>query len=151
MKKIIGITVAGLLVYMALAFASATKLAPSGTPRWVLVASLWVLGIIAAAVVVWFLSRRAKQDGQPAGQSEPAAQATEIDLLVRAAEAKLVSARAGHIGSLPAILLIGEPGSTKTTTILHSGLEPELLAGQVQQDANVVPTQPLTSGWLDAS
>jgi type VI secretion system protein ImpL len=36
---------------------------------------------------------------------------------------------------------MGEPGSAKTSIVLHSGLEPELLAGQTVQDKAPVPTR----------
>ena len=51
------------------------------------------------------------------------------------------------LGNLPAIFLIGEAGTTKTSTMMHSGLEPELIAGQVYQDTNVVPTR-LANVWF---
>ena len=35
---------------------------------------------------------------------------------------------------------MGDPGSTKTTVIIHSALDPELLAGQVYRDSDVLPT-----------
>ena len=60
MKKILTMTVAGLLVYMSAATLLGYLL-PTGTRRWILIGALWLVGIIAAAVVVWFLSRREKQ------------------------------------------------------------------------------------------
>ncbi len=49
--------------------------------------------------------------------------------------------------NLPAFLIVGPPGSGKTSVMLHSGLEPELLAGQVYQGARVAPTATLNI-WL---
>jgi type VI secretion system protein ImpL len=60
------------------------------------------------------------------------------------AEKKLASAqlaKGARICNLPAILLLGEASSTKTTTMLHSGLEPELLAGQVYEHGNITATR----------
>ena len=148
MKKILMMTVAGLLVYMSAATLLGYLL-PTGTRRWILIGALWVVGIIAAAVVVWFLSRREKQAAakEEAAASPAGAESGEIEALIREAEGKLTSARAGKIGTLPGIFLIGESGSTKTSTVVHSGLEPELLAGQVYQNSNVVPT-PAVNLWL---
>ena len=109
---------------------------PSGTRRWVLIGILWLLGILAAAAVVWFLARKQKEKAAAADAGRSGADTGEIEALVKAAESKLAAARAGKIGSLPAIFVIGEPGSTKTSTVVHSGLEAELLAGQVYQDTN---------------
>ncbi|HXB72185.1 MAG TPA: ImcF-related family protein [Candidatus Acidoferrales bacterium] len=146
MKKIIGISVAGLLVYLAISFFVASLAVPSGNRRWVLIGVLWLLGILAAAAVVWFLSGKNKQK-EAAGDADTGEDADEIDALVKAAQMKLTAARAGALGGLPAIFLIGEPGSTKTSTVVHSGIEAELLAGQVYQDTSVVPTSFLNL-WL---
>jgi type VI secretion system protein ImpL len=45
------------------------------------------------------------------------------------------------LSNLPVVFVIGEPGSTKTSTLLNSGLDPELLAGNVYQDNAVTPTR----------
>jgi type VI secretion system protein ImpL len=67
----------------------------------------------------------------------------EVNALIQEAEVKLAAAKqagGGKAGSLPVYLLLGEAGSAKTSVMLHSGLEPELLAGQVYQGGNVAPT-----------
>lgn len=150
MKKTITVSVAGLLVYAALAALMTHAVLPPGTRRWVLTGLLWLLGAIAAVAVMWFLGRREKgAAGAPTASPTGAggAESGEIDALVREAEAKLASARVGKIGTLPGIFLIGEPGSTKTSTVVHCGLEPELLAGQVYQENTVTPT-PSANLWL---
>jgi type VI secretion system protein ImpL len=48
---------------------------------------------------------------------------------------------------LPLFLLGGTEGAGKTSTFLKSGLEAELLAGQVFRDANIVPTR-LANLWF---
>ena len=67
----------------------------------------------------------------------------EINALIQEAEAKLAAGKqagGAKTASLPVYLLLGETGSAKTSVMLHSGLEPELLAGQVYQGGNVAPT-----------
>ena len=149
MKKYMMISLAGLLVYMAAAALVAKLALPSGTRMWVLIGILWLVGIIAAIVAVWFLSRREKQEkAQPdAAGGAAGAESGQIDALIHEAEAKLAAARVGKIGTLPGIFLIGESGATKTSTVIHSGLEPELLAGQVYQQNTVVPT-PFANLWM---
>ncbi|HWB83596.1 MAG TPA: ImcF-related family protein [Bryobacteraceae bacterium] len=105
-----------------------------------------VLVALIALTIVWFLQRRkrkkqlaAAQAGEPAGPG-----GDEIDLLIRDAENKLSAAKletGGRVAHLPVYLLLGDAGSTKTSVMLHSGLEPELVAGQVYQNSNVVPTR----------
>ncbi len=68
----------------------------------------------------------------------------EISILIGEANNKLSAAKAepnARVANLPVFLLLGETGSTKTSVMLHSGLDPELLAGQFQQNENVVPTR----------
>ena len=75
----------------------------------------------------WF-DRKVKREESGAGV---AAAGTEIDVLLREADRKLKASRAASttIASMPVIFILGESGSAKTSVILHSGLEPELLAG----------------------
>ncbi len=41
----------------------------------------------------------------------------------------------------PVLFLVGDTGSTKTSVMVNAGLEPELLAGLVYHDKNLVPTR----------
>jgi type VI secretion system protein ImpL len=110
-----------------------------------------VLAVILVAlivlVVVYLLQRR-KRARLAAAEGEAAASgggaADEISLLIKEAESRLSAAKLEHgarVGNLPVYLLMGDPGSTKTSVMLHSGLEHELLAGQVYQNNNVVSTR----------
>jgi len=67
----------------------------------------------------------------------------EIDSLVRDAESRWLHPtwQGAKLSNLPVVFVIGEPGSTKTSTLLNSGLDPELLAGNVYQDNAVAPTR----------
>jgi type VI secretion system protein ImpL len=133
---------------MAMTFLLANVLKLTGTNYWIVMAVFLVFGLIAAAVIVWFYSKAEKKAGSdaPASADAPGG-AGEIDLMIREAEAKLAAAKLPPIGNTPVILVIGDPGSTKTSTIVHSGLEPELLAGQVYQETTIVPTRS-TNVWL---
>ncbi len=51
-----------------------------------------------------------------------------------------------RVVNLPVFMLLGETGSAKTSVMLHSGLDPELLAGQVYQQGNVTPPAARISG-----
>jgi type VI secretion system protein ImpL len=63
---------------------------------------------------------------------------------MREAESRLQASSLGRharLGNLPALFLLGESGSAKTSVIQHSGLEAELLAGHTGQDKVPVPTR----------
>ncbi len=107
-----------------------------------LAVSLTVLGI------TWFVrkrkERKAAAAAAAAGGEIVAPGGDEVSVLIHEAELKLAAAKLEHgpkVGGLPVFLIMGEPGTTKTSVMLHSGLEPELLAGQVYQAGNVAPTR----------
>jgi len=65
-----------------------------------------------------------------------------------ARSSKLASQRVKtRLTDLPLYILMGPEGAGKTTALLQSGLEPELLAGQVFRDDTVLPTQ-LCNLWF---
>jgi type VI secretion system protein ImpL len=102
-----------------------------------------VVVLIVLVILFYLRKKKAKAAADRAGQ--PAAPgADEIALLARAAEAKLSASKIEHgakIGDLPVYILMGESGGAKTSVMLHCGLDPELLAGQVYQNADVAPTR----------
>lgn len=95
---------------------------------------------VAAAVAVFFAQRG--MVSAPASGAE-ARDAAELTTLIRDAEQRLVSsqrASAKSLDTIPLLYILGGANSAKTTTLLHSGLDPELLAGQLYRDKNVIPT-----------
>lgn len=120
--------------------------------------ALSVLGLTGSALFYslqqkWQARGQGQQQGAGASSSGGAAAAApageagagDVDLVVRDAEAKLAAAKLGDgkgLSGMPVIFLLGDQGSTKTTLFMHSGLEPELLSGQVhQQDNTIAPTR----------
>lgn len=136
----IGFVVAGLII------ASVIHLHHSSF--WILVGVFGALGLIGAGVLLWWWGAKAGGEADQAGAGLAGEQ--EIDLFIRHADEKLRLSRLGRnpsIGKLPVILLTGETGSGKTTAVQWSGLDPELLAGQVSQDGKIAPTRS-TNVWL---
>src|SRR5262249_24849643 len=110
--------------------------------------SLTVLGLISAGLLLWFLRHTLRT---PA----PASPAGSVEAILAAARAHLETSKraAGtspSFGALPVLLVIGPAGSTKTTTIVRSGLDPELLAGDVFRGETVTPT-PTINLWYAQS
>lgn len=139
-----GITAGLLVLYLVLVWFIGTWLHPPGSGIWILRGALAVIGLIAAGSFLWFYrkSKAAEAGAQPAaGQGAPV---QDIDLLVNEAIRRLKTspmAKGANLGNLPLVFLLGDPGSTKTSTIVHSALDPELLAGHVYQDNNILPTR----------
>ena len=91
--------------------------------------------LLIALIVVYLLQQKKKKKARAAQADEPVGPGgDEISLLIAEANNKLAAAKAepnARVGNLPVYILLGETGSAKTSVMLHSGLDPELLAGQV--------------------
>jgi type VI secretion system protein ImpL len=104
-----------------------------------------IFGFVLLAVIVlallWFFQR--KKAKAAADATDPGGAGNEeIDALVREAERRLAASKQGdRLGNLPVFFLAGDTGSTKTSVMINAGLEPELLAGLVYRDNNLVPTR----------
>jgi type VI secretion system protein ImpL len=115
----------------------------------------WILRLVLTAIgaaVIGYIAYRKDQQNREAAEAEEGegdggvpvdASNDEIDAAVVAAQQRLTGAKlagGGKIGTLPAVLLFGPEGSTKTTTVVRAGVEPELLAGEVFHGDQIVPT-----------
>lgn len=133
------------LLSVGLAWAAGPLLHVQGTALMILRVLLVLLGIAAATVILILHFRKQKREGSTKNIQGN----TELDALLRDAEKKLASAQrtgAKTIDSLPLLYVLGEANSAKTTTVLKSGLDPELLAGQIYRDQDIVAT-PVTNLW----
>ena len=110
---------------------------------------LVLLGLVVAGALVWYRQRQKKSVRASNGE---AVDTTPVDDLLRQADARLAgSPQSGvkHLRDLPLLYVLGESGSAKTTAVIKSGLEPELLAGQVYRDKVVVPTE-VANAWYSS-
>ncbi len=101
-----------------------------------------LVALIVLVIVYFVRKKKAKAAAEAVEGAAPGGD--EISLIVYAADAKLSGAKlaeGARVANLPVYLLVGQPGSTKTSVMVHSGLDPELLAGQVYQNADIVPTR----------
>jgi type VI secretion system protein ImpL len=140
------ITGGALAVYFALVWFLGTLFGLKGSDLWILRAGLSLIGLIAAGAYHWYrwknLAARVSKPGV-AGVS-PGRPSGEIEAVLREAEARLASSEAGRkatLSGMPVFLFIGQEGSAKTSVIVNSGLDPELLAGQVYQENLIAPTR----------
>jgi type VI secretion system protein ImpL len=139
--------VTGLLlaIYAVAVWFLGSVLGHGTTDRWVVRASLWVLGLIGGGTIAGYLMKRS---GRP---KPPPDDAAEIDAAFLALKSKLAASALGNsskLGRLPLVLVLGPGGAAKTTTIIKSGLDPELLAGEVFRGGDTVfPTRTLNA-WI---
>ncbi|HML16319.1 MAG TPA: ImcF-related family protein [Bryobacteraceae bacterium] len=155
MSKTVKIAVASLVAYLAFSFLIPKLMSVSGSNYWILAGGLALIGILAAAAFVWFEARnQAATPKSLAGlgaSGSAGASGDELSGLLNEAEERLRSSNLGRgarFASLPALFVIGPKGSTKTTTVVQSGLDPELLAGQVYQEGNVVSPTRFVNAWF---
>ncbi|MGD0909892.1 MAG: ImcF-related family protein [Candidatus Acidiferrales bacterium] len=152
------VAIGAAVVVVLLAWFSPSWFHVTGLDRAILSGGILVIG--AACIGGFLLWARSKQRPMPsmamqapsaAGVAAAAAPTfsgiapapEDLNLLIREAETKVKSARLGQgakLAGLRVVVVLGEAGSGKTTSVLHSGLDPELLAGQVFQEGNVAPT-----------
>ncbi|MGH9350862.1 MAG: hypothetical protein ACRD2G_01660, partial [Terriglobia bacterium] len=142
-KNIIAVLV--FIVFVVAGLVVATLIHLKGPSFWILAGVFAALGLIGAGALLWWWhSQPSSGSAEPGEAPGSMTSEQEIDFLIRQAESRLRSSRLGRgagIGKLPVILLAGETGSGKTSAVLESGIECELLAGQISQDEKIVPTR----------
>src|SRR5258708_4512712 len=137
-------TAIALIFYLVLAWFAGTWLHLQGTTLWLVRGGLALIGFAGAGVFLWF-HRKLTRDTTESGIGPGAPVLTEVDALLNQADQKLKSAKltaGASLRTLPIVFLLGEPNSAKTSTVLHSGLDAELLAGVVLPETENLPTHP---------
>lgn len=137
------VTLVILVIYLVLVYLLGRFLPLHGSDVWILRGVLALLGLIGACVAFWY-QYRVNKAKEAAGEDESQGSTTDdLDGLVRDAIRRLKQStlgRGSNLASLPLVLVLGDSGATKTTVLIHSALDPELLAGQVYRDSDVLPT-----------
>ena len=147
----------GLVFAALIAWFSAPWLNLQGSSVWVFRICIFILLALAVgAMLIWLRNRERNKPAAAArsGSSDIPAEgdaADDILSILREAEARIASStqlpRGTRLSSLPAIFLLGGSASGKTCVTTQSGLEPELLSGQVYQEGSVAPTR-LANLWF---
>ena len=142
------LALAVLLVAALLAFGMAALLHLHGAALIIFVVVILLLGIVAAAVIL-ILHFRATKNRELEADPSAAGGSGDLDLLLNDANRKLRASQQGAktLDLLPLIYILGEQGAAKTTHVLHSGLDPELLAGTLPREGETVPT-PVVNVWF---
>jgi type VI secretion system protein ImpL len=133
-----------LLLFVLIAWIAGALLGLEGRALWLLRGGLLLLGVLGAAVaarILWVTG--------PAPDEGP----DDVALALAAARERLArsSAPSSRLGRLPLTLVVGPRGSTKTTLVARTGLEPELLAGEVYRGDLVVETEGINLWYHDGT
>jgi type VI secretion system protein ImpL len=143
------LALAVVLVAALVAYGAQALLHLHGTPLIVLASLIVLAGVIAAVaiLVIHFRAKKRKSQGEDADGNDGG---NELDVLLNDANRKLrTSQQKGpkSLDGLALLYLLGEAGSAKTTTVLRSGLDAELIAGTAPREGDVSPT-PLLNLWF---
>ena len=147
-RKLTIVAVAGAIVALFVTAGSiaTSRLGLHGREVWLVQGAFWFLGILAAGAIAWLIARRPVKPPAP-----PVA--ADIDAAMLAARTQLARTGRGRgtaVGTLPVVLVLGPAGSSKTTLVVRSGLDPELLAGDVFRGDVVAPT-PAANLWYSGN
>ena len=132
-----------LLIYLVLVYVLGRWLPLHGSDVWILRGVLALLGLIGAAVAFWYQYKVQKAKQASGEESSEDSSTDDLDAVVRESIRRLKQSTLGRgtdLSRLPIVFLLGDSGATKTTVVVHSALDPELLAGQVYRDNEVLPT-----------
>src|SRR5215467_12752746 len=145
----------GLVFAAMFAWFGALWLNLQGANLWFVRLCIFLLLALIVLAVVWWLRKREKEKEARASsagsENVPAGATDDILLLLREAEARVASStqlpRGTRLSSLPVIFLVGGSSTGKTCVATQSGLDPELISGQVYQEGNIAPTR-LANLWF---
>lgn len=142
---------AGITVWIALTWALTSFL---GIPKAKLLAVriiIMLLGALIGGAIAWYKKRGIPKGVLPPGVAPPDT-FNDFASVLDESERKLATSPQTvnfRLNNLPVIVLTGPPGAAKTTVVLQSGLDPELLAGQVHQDGEIASTS-IANIWLSS-
>lgn len=145
------ITAGVAIAFIVIGFTAAALLERAGNPGWLLRVGFTVLGLTAAFVMWRFLATRWKGHLR---REALAQREDEIRGAFQKAKKRLASASSQgrqRIAKLPVVLVLGPSGSAKTTVVVKSGTDPELIAGEAFRDDQPVATTGVNLWYVDGT
>lgn len=147
-----------LLIYLGISWILVRALHLTGTAEMAARSVLMALGFGAYGMFLWYMSdRKRRKEAAASGASTAAAPPSvdrEIDDLFHQARKQFAASELGkttQITNLATVFFLGESDAAKTSVFVHSGTEPDLLAGHVFQDDLIVSTRPANLWLADRS
>ena len=147
------------LMYFAVVFAWAQVYGIGGSNVYYVVGMLGALGMTGAGLWVWITKKKEKEEGGEAAAAAGGGGGTAagpsgdaaIDAMINEADQRVSQSSAtqgAKIANLPMVFVVGDQGSTKTSALVYSGIEPELLAGAVYGEGNAVASTQHINVWF---
>jgi len=134
-------------LFMGLGMALARLLGLSGWGYRIFWMGFAALGAVVGAAAFWFMRRLRS------GKDVPVQPPQEEELEVRLGEIKkrLAAAKRPGLDNLPVVVLLGPPGSAKSTTVLGSEISAEQLAGDSPRGGEFPPTGSINAWYADGT
>ncbi|MCC6773478.1 MAG: hypothetical protein IT360_20010, partial [Gemmatimonadaceae bacterium] len=129
-----------LLIFVLIAWLLGAVLTLTGGEKVALQVGLLTLGLIAAGALLWYLRAREEPVADPTDKRD-----ADVSSLVAAARSRLPR---GVFDAKPLVLVLGPGGSCKSTSVLRSGTDPELLAGDAPAGTDMPRATALANLWL---
>jgi len=125
----------GLFLFAILVWFVGSWVGLTGGKLWAFRIGLWVIGAAAAGLILWFL--------RPSARRRPGERHDELEAVLATARTRLAAvgkAGARGLARRPMVIVLGPAGGAKTTSVTHSGLDPDLVAGAVFRGDAIGPT-----------
>jgi type VI secretion system protein ImpL len=128
-----------LLIWLLVVWFVTSFLGLAGRENATIRTALIMLGVMAiCALIFYFLKTYKDKEGAAAKQAD------ETDIAIATARNRLAAAKLSdktRLSQLPLILCLGPVNSAKTSILTRSGLDPDLLAGEVMRGDAIVATR----------
>ncbi|MBS1833458.1 MAG: hypothetical protein JST65_12115 [Acidobacteria bacterium] len=139
------------LMYFVVVYAMAKAYGLGGEYFYYLMGLLAALGVTAAGLWV-FVAKKKEKDAAPEGAAASGGGASgdaAIDQLIAEADARVAQGTQGaKLANLPLVFVVGDQSSAKTSALVYSGIEPELLSGAVYGEGNAVAATQHLNVWF---
>ena len=144
------------LMYFVVVYAWAQIYGIGGSNVYYVVGLLSAVGMTGAGLWVWITNKKQKEAGADAAAAGGDAGGggvtgdAAIDQMINEADQRVSQSSAtqgAKIANLPMVFVVGDQGSTKTSALVYSGIEPELLAGAVYGEGNAVASTQHINVW----
>ena len=122
----IGLLIWLLVVWLVLSFLKLNRRETASVAAFLI-----VLGVSAISSLVWYFLKKLKAKEGPKGSGPD-----EMDASISTARARLAAAKLSdktRLSQLPLILCLGPSDSAKTSLLVRSSLDPDLLSGEVYE------------------
>jgi len=136
-----------LVLFMGLGMALGNTLGLQGWGYRLFWMGFAALGAVLGGAIYWFMRRLRS------GKEEPVKAPEVEELEVRLAEIKkrLAEARRPRLEKLPVVLILGPPGSAKSSSVLGSDVSAEQLTGDQPRGGEFPPTGSVNAWYADGT